>query len=678
MKTFTLSKKSDEIKKLEDVAQNFLNTNAVTLKNTLAKYADLDDISDNSLREYVEDQKIFFLSGQSIANIFNSDKTFSCFEYNDLDIFVLTSKSIAIDRKLKTDNDTYENTDAFKNVTNPSTILSIYAQQEKIYLKNMSQNISTVPQFIDVYNHYIFTNSINVILKNMSSELNVDDLLNRSAYKIIDDFDLSSVKIGILVNRDLTRATLIVHENYLDNEYRLPIPSRANMISVIRSLRKAYNSNLAALGDEAVQEYINIINQNMDILQTATWYSNQYKQFVPEIQVPTGSKALMEWADAISKVELNYYSTFDSHKYNKKFKNYDANRNKLNNLMIYVDDLFEYNRGIISIKSEKKFDNLYLDESLNLDKYRLQTDLKPDIVTVCEKEMKITNTEHYKQFINNLIDFYHQIPDENHKNGKSKDDIYKKGINFNINDIMVFTLFCGKNYDELAKKYTPYEMFLLLVFIRKLYFTIKSIYKYFSKSHSEKFFIKYFDGKKIISKLSEHFESFLNSGNARLCDIIGISSLTSLVPDSNKNQFKILLDIEKDPKKVFSKLTDNIIDHILKKYKIINDTIYSIYFNDIMHLAYIHRGIDNSLWSKMMSISCDYNIHFIVYDYINDALYIKNSDKNPHIFSNDIHAYKSFYIYKDSKVILYDVNDPIILTKNIVKTIKFINFIGLR
>ena len=101
--TFTLSNRTQEIEKLEKVAQDFINANRDELIKAIHRYADVDKISDKQLAEYARDQQIFFLSGQTIANIFteNRDNTFMCYDYRDLDVFILTANSISYDLKLE-------------------------------------------------------------------------------------------------------------------------------------------------------------------------------------------------------------------------------------------------------------------------------------------------------------------------------------------------------------------------------------------------------------------------------------------------------------------------------------------------------------------------------------------------------------------------------------------------
>ena len=186
--------------------------------------------------EYVKDEKefmnknqVFLITGQFFSDLmYPSELGSRPIRDNDLDVFVFV--------------DEYMNHKEQRSSANQDEYIELnQSQNYKIYDVSDEETGTKVAfkQFI----YYVPLQYIDT--KNVYTEIayqeNSNESLMKSAYKLLNDFYIQDVKIGLLTDKDFNSISLIVHEDYLDNLETmcgLPTPANCLISTIFKSVMK--------------------------------------------------------------------------------------------------------------------------------------------------------------------------------------------------------------------------------------------------------------------------------------------------------------------------------------------------------------------------------------------------------------------------------------------------------
>ena len=417
--------------KINETAESFIESNKDYLKKELLDFVDGSDYDS----PHFKSEPIFLLTGQSIANILTSniEGILHNKEYNDLDIFYfpfqtgiknefVEGSSSEVELKYGFNGDLY------------SRITRVYDNPRKMkfdIVENSIQKTENIKlQFIEI--------------DNIFCKYHMKDTANRfekAAFKILNNFDIYNVKLGILVNANMDKCKLIIHPeaikviNYYAN---MPVCKHRNTVSIMRALSKCSASLSYSnydLQDQLRAKYTAQHNEKLDSLLLGNNFIKKY--FDEGLNHDTRT----------DKLDLRYQSrTLEKFLRVKQKASYSLitkSTSFVDELSGEFDNYLIYKDSCMMLNSDKKEFNVELLEILTKHKQIIADSLSCLLYDIIYFYKKIKNKKHYIEFLEKVLELKN--------NGYLNDNFYAK---------LVSVIF--RNFDKLVKLKTIDELIDIL------------------------------------------------------------------------------------------------------------------------------------------------------------------------------------------------------------------------
>jgi len=478
-------------------ATQFLKSNENTIKaiiNTISYQI-------TAKNNHFDNEPIFFISGQSVASFLASaiNPRFPQI-YNDLDIFV-------------------------PDFVTPSE--SSADENENIEVKYMLNNGSKIDiqriDSIDKDTNYEFINPADdtpiwiepqiIWYRNIYKSITAKEIQNRfqkMAFSVIDGFDINSVKIGILLDKNLENINLIIHPEFLKCLHEGVNIKSCNFnpstymrvfsknISILRSntvVKRIIESE--ANENEFISKMIEKLEYELSVLRTA---NHIYMKFVESENARNVYDKNMHLMRINVDAQRKFFQRLEKvaqllNTFENIYPDCKPITEQLKNLFYKFQDTFYLRKKYLIMKGSEELQCKFF-ETIHSDKWGALFNFDAqDIAQIINDEQQIKHTDKYEEFLN-----------------------FIKDANNTYGDLAIFFV---KWFDELIEKYGIEKIKDAYIFLQrhssyaqilKYYYTKKALFKFIENFNSEKIkkvvaekYLFFLDRENITEKLIEHY-----------------------------------------------------------------------------------------------------------------------------------------------------------------------------
>jgi len=478
---------SDIKKALLTSATQFLKSNVNTIKSIINIISSQISAKNN----HFDNEPIFFISGQSVASFLASaiDPRFPQI-YNDLDIFVP-------DFVIPSESSADESEDI----------------EARYMINNSKIDIQRV-DFVDENIKYEFVNPINathiwiepqiIWYRNIYKSITAKEIQNRfqkMAFSVIDDFDINSVKIGILLDKNLENINLIIHPEFLKCLYEgVNIKScNFNPSTYIR----VFGKNISILNIDTVVKrliesetnetdfvlkIIEKLEYELSILRTA---NHIYMKFAESENVGN----IYDNVTHLMRVNIDMQKKFfrrlegvaqSLDTFENIYPVYKPVVKQLKKLLCKFQDAFYLRKNYLIMKGSEELQCKFF-KSMHSSKWgSLFSFDTQDVAQIISGEQQIKYTSKYEEFLNFI---------------KDVDNIHED-----------LTILFIRWFDELIEKYGIEKIKDVYAFLQR-HDSYKQILKYYYTKKAFFEFIENFNSEKIKKAVVEKYLFFLDEEN---------------------------------------------------------------------------------------------------------------------------------------------------------------------
>jgi len=467
-------------------AARFLKSNKNTIKSIINTISSQISAKNNRF----DNEPIFFISGQSVASFLASaiNPRFPQI-YNDLDIFVpdfVTPSESSADESediearymlnsSKIDIQQVDSADGVKyEFVNPINATQIWIEPQTIWYRNIYKNIAAK----EIQNRF-----------------------QKMAFSVIDDFDINSVKIGILLDKNLENINLIIHPEFLKCLYEgVNIKScNFNPSTYIR----VFDKNISILNiDTVVKRLIDSETNEIDfilkiiekleyelsILRTA---NHIYMKFAESENM----RNIYDDVTRLMRVNIDTQKKFfrrlegvaqSLDTFENIYPVYKPVVKQLKKLLCKFQDVFYLRKKYLIMKGSEELQCKFF-KSMNPDKWgSLFCFDAQDAAQIINGEQQIKHTSKYEEFLNFI---------------KDANNIYED-----------LTILFIRWFDELIEKYGIEKIKDVYIFLQR-HNSYKQILKYYYTKKALFEFIRNFNSEKIKKAVVEKYLFFLDEEN---------------------------------------------------------------------------------------------------------------------------------------------------------------------